>query len=161
MERPIYTLFQIIRENIENNEFISYDEPRRYYKMLRTIIGAKTGVFKGNDEILRLYKERDLWKDLLIEKDFSDIDILLLEERLRSIYEKKFEATYILDCYHESITRSLFSIFITISYGLFMLNSLNYIRIFGVSNVKYVFNWMQNISATGSSIGYKLYEETC
>lgn len=148
MEKPIYTLFQIIRENTKSNPIISFDEPRRYYKMLRTIIGVKTGVFKGTDEIRRLYKEKSKWIDLLRENEFKSFDIQLMEERLRSVYNDKYGPIYILDCYEESTPYSIFLVFIGFTYILFLINLLNHIRIFSVDSVKYVFSGMQNCSTS-------------
>ena len=167
MEKPIFTLFQIIRENTKSNPIILYDEPKRYYKMLRTIIGVKTGVFKGSDEIRRLYKEKSEWIALLEENDFKTFDIQLMEERLRRVYNDKYGEVYLLDCYEESTPYTIFILFIGFTYILFLINLLNHIRVFSVDSLKYVFSGLQNYSASTcwsepiqSTIEYKVFEKT-
>lgn len=152
MEKPIYTLFQIIRENTRSYPIILYDDPKRYYKMLRTIIGIKTGVFKGTDKISRLYNEKSEWKNLLVDEKFNEIDIKLMEERLRLIYNDRYGPIYILDCYEQATPHNIFVLLIGITYILFIINVLNHIRIFAINNSKYVYNAIYNYSSTYSII---------
>lgn len=167
MERPIYTLFQIIREDTNRNHLILFDEPKRYYKMLRKIIGVKSGVLKGTDEIRLLYKQEWLWKDLLANEGFSQIDISLMEKRLRSIYNDKYRGIYLLDLYDKSPENILVILF-GISYILFMINLLNHIRIYSYSGIKYVFSALYNYSTAYEVIPhgepieyYKVLQKTC
>lgn len=166
MERPIYTLFQIIREDTNRNQLIVYDDAKRYYKMLRKIIG-KRGVYKGTDEIRNLYRDQWMWKDVLYNENFSEIDISLMGKRLHSIYNDKYRGIYLLDLYDATPQNILVMLF-CISYILFMINLLNHIRIYSFSGIKYVFSAIYNYSTScpviphGEPIEYyKVLQKTC